>query len=479
MTNDNNFENEINTGEAVTNNEETLTGEAEAVTGEAETPTGEALADNAEAEEAPSANPAESAEALTDEATADETLTDEATPAEADEADGGEATPKKGKGKKVVKKVILAIVIIILVLAIAFAIIVGLNYSQFKEDCEAAEENFVLTVDSVTVEYGEEFNPELEDFVELSDIITAENTEIDYTIAYGQTYDEEDDEYITNAYPEVGEYEITVTNTVWLTFQGYNLISNSIEKTVTVTVVDTTAPTYSGTTTEFETYVNEEITQDELIEALEIEDFSEFTVAVADIDYSVAGIYKMSVVATDIYGNETAIPVTITVNEHTIYIRPTSATLAVGDEQSFTAACDSKSDGITYSSSNTSVATVDDSGVVTAVSEGTATITATHEEYGISATATVTVSNSTTASTSTSTTDCENGEHTSDAGNTGIWFDSKDDAVEYYNSIVDDLKEQLSNGEITQDEYDEQRPTGYSMWPCANCGKYTLSINYS
>lgn len=73
----------------------------------------------------------------------------------------------------------------------------------------------------------------------------------------------------------------------------------------------------------------------------------------------------------------------------------TTASVYVGDTTTLVATvtpADATIDGITWSSDDESIATVDASGVVTGVADGTATITATTEEGGYTATCTVTVS---------------------------------------------------------------------------------------
>jgi len=79
----------------------------------------------------------------------------------------------------------------------------------------------------------------------------------------------------------------------------------------------------------------------------------------------------------------------------TVTLDQTTLSVAVGATGTLTATCtpDTAEDlTVTWSSSDTSIATVDSSGVVTAVSAGTAIITATsNDESTVSATCTVTV----------------------------------------------------------------------------------------
>ncbi len=76
-------------------------------------------------------------------------------------------------------------------------------------------------------------------------------------------------------------------------------------------------------------------------------------------------------------------PVRVTVKVTSITLSPSSLTLSVGSNQTLTATIlpsDASNKGITWSSSNTSVATVDQTGKVTAVMAGSCTITATAKD---------------------------------------------------------------------------------------------------
>jgi len=77
-----------------------------------------------------------------------------------------------------------------------------------------------------------------------------------------------------------------------------------------------------------------------------------------------------------------------------VTVAPTSASIAVGGTQQLTASLipsNATNQNVSWSSSNTSVATVNSSGLVTGVASGSATITVTTEDGGLSATSTVTV----------------------------------------------------------------------------------------
>lgn len=121
-------------------------------------------------------------------------------------------------------------------------------------------------------------------------------------------------------------------------------------------------------------------------------------VATVDLNGKVTGIgvgsAKITVTTDD--GGKTA-TCTVTVNPISVTgvsLNQTSLTMTVGDTQTLTATVtpsNATDKSVTWSSSNTSVATVSSSGLVTARSAGTATITVTTNDGGKKATCSVTV----------------------------------------------------------------------------------------
>ncbi len=93
-------------------------------------------------------------------------------------------------------------------------------------------------------------------------------------------------------------------------------------------------------------------------------------------------------------------PVDDHVDSEDLVVTPSSVTVEVGE----TATIEANKDGCTFESADTSIATVDNNGVVTGVSEGETTVTVTDAE-GNTATATVTVTAAATTTTTTTTED--------------------------------------------------------------------------
>ena len=74
--------------------------------------------------------------------------------------------------------------------------------------------------------------------------------------------------------------------------------------------------------------------------------------------------------------------------------------------------------------------------------------------------------------------ECVGNKHLIDSGNTGKWFNTKEEADSFYNSEIEKWGEQWENGEIDKDEYLEKCPAGFEVWTCPICQKWTLNFYY-
>ena len=73
---------------------------------------------------------------------------------------------------------------------------------------------------------------------------------------------------------------------------------------------------------------------------------------------------------------------------------------------------------------------------------------------------------------------CTESKHMIKAGNTSKWFNTKAEAQSYYQNIVNKLSKQWENGEISDEQYNKECPTGFEVYSCALCGKWTLNMYY-
>ena len=71
-----------------------------------------------------------------------------------------------------------------------------------------------------------------------------------------------------------------------------------------------------------------------------------------------------------------------------------------------------------------------------------------------------------------------NNNHGMNIGNSGKWFNSKQEAVNYYDSLIKTWGDKWENFEIDSDTYDKNCPYGYEVWTCPFCGKWTINFYY-
>ena len=71
-----------------------------------------------------------------------------------------------------------------------------------------------------------------------------------------------------------------------------------------------------------------------------------------------------------------------------------------------------------------------------------------------------------------------NNNHGIDVGNSGRWYDSKSEAIAYYDSQTKYWGNKWENFEIDDDTYYKNCPSGYEVWTCMYCGKWTINFYY-
>lgn len=71
-----------------------------------------------------------------------------------------------------------------------------------------------------------------------------------------------------------------------------------------------------------------------------------------------------------------------------------------------------------------------------------------------------------------------NNNHSMNIGNSGKWFTSKNEAIAFYNEKISYWGEQWENNKIDNDTYYKNCPSGYEVWDCAYCGKWTINFYY-
>lgn len=74
---------------------------------------------------------------------------------------------------------------------------------------------------------------------------------------------------------------------------------------------------------------------------------------------------------------------------------------------------------------------------------------------------------------------CNGNYHGVSVGNSGKWFDTEKEAIDYYYSIIKTYGDQWENFEIDDETYKKKCPYGYQDWSCPYCGKWTIDFYYN
>ncbi len=420
-----------------------------------------------------------------------------------------DVTPKSKKKLNKKQKVIISVVSVIVVIAL----LVGGWYLY-----ELNTNKWEVKQEEITIEYGETYEPELTELVDTEKYtnVTTDNTTIDFNTAFEVDLQNKEDK----AYIPVGSYDISINHKVEYKLFGLILFSLDDTKTVKLNVADTVAPVFSeDVPTEVEVYKDCSIENiEETFSATDLSDV-EITVDNENVDYATVGEYATNVYATDESGNVTSKEIKVIVKEPTITVDPINISLIVGENATITATIRGKEQTAVWSSSDESVATVDENGKVTAVKSGTATITAKANDVEASTTISVTnkssssnsssgnrtnsnntsssgsnsrpsessssskpnssSSNSNSSSGNETVTHCtNNNNHSSSCGNLGSWYNNKSEIEKHWNTVRNELIEEYNKGNITWEEYISKVPSGYECWSCSYCGKLTGNFKY-
>lgn len=395
-----------------------------------------------------------------------------------------DVTPNKAKKKlsKKQKGIIISIIAVILIIAIGIG-----GYFIYQNS-----RKIDLISDIKIIEYGEKYEPNVSDFVEERSINDT------YTIN-GEISNE-----VEKDYPAIGEYTFTIS------------AKNKDNVEVTVKVEDTTSPVFDeNSPSEISTFKDVPITEEILKNTFTVNDLSSVNISIDDVDYATVGEYTTNIYATDSSGNIANKEIKVIIKEPTINIEQANISLTVGETATLNATVQGASQTVTWTSSDTSIASVDENGVITAVKEGTATVEA--EANGTKTSVTVAVmrknssSNGSTSSNSSQGNSRGNNNTSSNSGNVGasssgssgssgsssgssgsssehkhsrstgdigLWFNSRTELENYVTNKIQEWRTKRANGEITLEEYNQYAPTGYEAFTCSGCGMWTGNYKY-
>ena len=74
---------------------------------------------------------------------------------------------------------------------------------------------------------------------------------------------------------------------------------------------------------------------------------------------------------------------------------------------------------------------------------------------------------------------CNENNHGVSVGNSGKWFATEKEAIDYYYSIIKSYGDKWENFEIDDETYKKKCPYGYQDWSCPYCGKWTIDFYYN
>ena len=74
---------------------------------------------------------------------------------------------------------------------------------------------------------------------------------------------------------------------------------------------------------------------------------------------------------------------------------------------------------------------------------------------------------------------CTDTNHGVGVGNSNKWFNSKQEAINYYQGIIKTWGDKWEKFEIDDETYQKNCPYGYETWSCPFCEKWTINFYYN
>lgn len=74
---------------------------------------------------------------------------------------------------------------------------------------------------------------------------------------------------------------------------------------------------------------------------------------------------------------------------------------------------------------------------------------------------------------------CSESNHYIGVGNSNKWFNSKQEAINHYQSIIKTWGDKWEKFEIDDETYQKNCPYGYETWSCPLCKKWTINFYYN
>lgn len=358
--------------------------------------------------------------------------------------------------KKNVKKIQIAFAIVVCLIVICSVIAVVLNKNT-NNKVEAELQN-VQVVESKTIELdNQEHIFKAEDFIQ-------ENNDNE---KYGKLKLQYSEDNTT-------EYEITAdtvkTENVNLVahFEKYPNITKDYN--VNVSIVDTTVPEFTEKVDTITINKGEELDIASKFKATDLSGDVEIKVD-GTIDVNTVGEQIVNVFATDKNGNVVQTEVKVVVNEpeqkQEEKVVETSSSVANTNKSS--SKKNSTATNSTKSSSKNSKSSTNDSGSKSSSKSNSSTSIKKED---------TSASNSSPSNNINKSTCTNSNNHSIKCGNSGKWFNNRNECKEYMSQVWDMWSQKRKNGEITYEEYTQKCPGGYECWSCSRCGKWTVNFYY-
>ena len=310
------------------------------------------------------------------------------------------------------KKVFISFIILLLIVLI-FSV-VYLIYIE-KRDSKVS-----LKKEYISVEYGNTYSPNIDELIDLSkyNFINKENIRIENNI---QNENEKD-------YPAVGEYEINV-------YYKNKCLKQNIK------VIDTIKPELSikdNIEIPFNTDLNS-YNFKELVNVADLSQVKDCYFDFSNVNPDVSGEYIAKVSVEDIYSNKTEKEFKIIVQEK----KNEKSIDNLSNLQNQNVTNDKKEN--MKGTTNTKESINKDNKPLTNTSNKEQETKQVEEKKETTKQPEVTRCTT-------------NNNHSMDVGNSNKWFNSKSEAISYYNSLINELGHQLESGELSRDEYNKKCP---------------------